>query len=281
MRGLVVVAAALALAGAGAALAAEAPLERAGIADLEARMAAGRLSSETLTRFYVARVGALDRSGPALHAVLALNPDALAEARASDQRRRSGTAAAAAGRPADPDQGQHRDGRPLAHHRRVAGAGEQLRGTGRAPGRAPAGGGGDHPRQDQPQSSGLISAPATPPAAGARSAAWSRNPYALDRSACGSSAGARAAVAAGLAAAAVGSETDGSITCPASMNGVIGFKPTVGLIPRTARRSPSRTARTPPGRSPTPWPMPACWRRSWPGPTREILPPPEARVFLP
>nr|QQZ52057.1 amidase [Phenylobacterium glaciei] len=60
-----------------------------------------------------------------------------------------------------------------------------------------------------------------------------RNPYALDRSACGSSAGSGAAVAAGLAVAAIGTETDGSITCPAAMNGIVGLKPTVGLVSRT------------------------------------------------
>lgn len=60
-----------------------------------------------------------------------------------------------------------------------------------------------------------------------------RNPHALDRSACGSSSGSAAAVAAGLAPAAIGTETDGSITCPAAANGVVGFKPTVGLVSRT------------------------------------------------
>ena len=60
-----------------------------------------------------------------------------------------------------------------------------------------------------------------------------RNPHATDRNACGSSSGSGAAVAAGLAWAAIGTETDGSITCPASVNGVVGFKPTVGLVSRT------------------------------------------------
>jgi amidase len=59
-----------------------------------------------------------------------------------------------------------------------------------------------------------------------------RNPYALDRSACGSSSGSGAGVAANLAAAAVGTETDGSIICPAQTNGVVGIKPTLGLISR-------------------------------------------------
>ena len=60
-----------------------------------------------------------------------------------------------------------------------------------------------------------------------------RNPYALDRNTCGSSAGSGAAVAAGIVDLAIGTETDGSITCPASINGIVGFKPTVGLVSRT------------------------------------------------
>jgi amidase len=73
----------------------------------------------------------------------------------------------------------------------------------------------------------------------ASSSGWSavggqtRNPYATDRSPCGSSSGSGAAIAAGMAWAAIGTETDGSITCPASMNGLVGFKPTVGLVSRT------------------------------------------------
>nr|WP_245600238.1 amidase [Sphingomonas jaspsi] len=60
-----------------------------------------------------------------------------------------------------------------------------------------------------------------------------RNPYALDRNPCGSSSGSGAAVAAGIVDYAVGTETDGSITCPASINGIVGMKPTVGLVSRT------------------------------------------------
>ena len=73
----------------------------------------------------------------------------------------------------------------------------------------------------------------------ASSSGWSavggqtKNPHATDRSPCGSSSGSGSAVAAGMAWAAIGTETDGSITCPASMNGIVGFKPTVGLVSRT------------------------------------------------
>ena len=73
----------------------------------------------------------------------------------------------------------------------------------------------------------------------ASSSGWSavgeltRNPHAIDRNACGSSSGSGAAIAAGFAWAAIGTETDGSITCPASVNGIVGFKPTVGMVSRT------------------------------------------------
>ena len=60
-----------------------------------------------------------------------------------------------------------------------------------------------------------------------------RNPYALDRDPCGSSSGSGAAVAAGIVRLAIGTETDGSVTCPASINGIVGLKPTVGLVSRT------------------------------------------------
>jgi len=60
-----------------------------------------------------------------------------------------------------------------------------------------------------------------------------RNPWALDRNTCGSSSGSAAAVAAGIVRLAIGSETDGSVTCPASINGIVGMKPTVGLVSRT------------------------------------------------
>ncbi|MFN5820398.1 MAG: amidase family protein, partial [Novosphingobium sp.] len=60
-----------------------------------------------------------------------------------------------------------------------------------------------------------------------------RNPHAIDRNSCGSSSGSGAAIAAGMAWAAIGTETDGSITCPAAVNSIVGFKPTVGLVSRT------------------------------------------------
>ena len=72
-----------------------------------------------------------------------------------------------------------------------------------------------------------------------------RNPYALDRNACGSSSGTGAAIAANLAAVGVGTETDGSIICPSSTNGLVGIKPTVGLASRSGIVPISHTQDTP------------------------------------
>ena len=85
------------------------------------------------------------------------------------------------------------------------------------------------------------------PAGGPRVGGLTGNPWALDRSAGGSSAGSGAAVAAGLAPVAIGTETNGSITCPAALNGVVGLKPTVGSVSAAAscRSAPARTS---PGR---------------------------------
>ena len=208
------------------------PLAQASIVELQARMAAQRLTSEALVRFYLDRIARLDRAGPALHAVIALNPDALAQARALDAERRAGhvrgplhgvpilikdnieTAdpiATTAGSLALAANVTGRDAPAVA---RLRAAGAVI--LGKANLTEWANFRSSHATSGWTPLGGLV-----------------RNPYALDRSACGSSSGSAAAVAAGLAAAAVGSETDGSVTCPASMNGVVGLKPSLGLIPRT------------------------------------------------
>jgi amidase len=83
--------------------------------------------------------------------------------------------------------------------------------------------------------------------------AQTHNPYVLDRTPCSSSAGSAAAVAAGFAVAAIGTETDGSILCPASMNGIVGIKPTLGLVSRAGLvpLSPSQDTAGPMARSVT------------------------------
>ena len=207
-------------------------LERASIAELQARMQAGRLTSEALVRFYLDRIARLDRAGPALHAVIAVNPDALAEARALDLERRRG-------RVRGPLQGI-----PILIKDNIETAGP-LPTTAGSLALVANVSGRDAPIVARLRAAGavILGKANLSEWANFRSTAsvsgWSavgglvKNPYALDHSACGSSAGSAAAVAAGLAAAAVGTETDGSIVCPASMNGVVGLKPTLGRLPTT------------------------------------------------
>ena len=208
------------------------PLERASIAEIDAAMAAGRLTSEQLVRFYLDRIARLDRGGPGLHAVIAVNPDALAKARALDAERRAGhvrgplhgvpillkdnieTADRMATTAGSLALAANVTGHDAALAARLRAAGAVI--LGKANLTEWANFRSSHATSGWTPVGGLV-----------------RNPYALDRSACGSSSGSAVAVAAGLAAAAVGSETDGSVTCPSSMEGVTGLKPSLGLIART------------------------------------------------
>lgn len=202
------------------------------IAELGDEMAAGRSSSERLVRTYLGRIEALDRSGPTLRSVIATNPDALAQARALDaERRATGPRGPLHGVPIlIKDNIETADKMPTTAGSLALGANV----TGR-----------DAPLVARLRAAGAVILGKTNLSEwanfrdGDSTSGWSavgglvRNPHALDRNACGSSSGSGAAVAANLAAAAVGTETDGSIACPATINGVVGFKPTVGLVSRT------------------------------------------------
>ena len=207
-------------------------LQDATIVQLDARFAAGALTSERLVRFYLQRIRRIDRHGPRLGAVLAINPDALSQARALDRERRAkGPRGPLHGIPIlVKDNIETADALAttagslaLAHN--VTGRDSPLVARLRAAGAVILG------KANLSEWANFRSTNAT--------SGWSavggltRNAYAPDHSACGSSSGSAVAVAAGLAAAAVGTETNGSITCPASMNGVVGFKPSVGQVPRT------------------------------------------------
>jgi amidase len=199
---------------------------------LEADLASGRVTSEQLVRAYLDRIAKIDRAGPELHAVLALNPHALDDARALDEERRAkgprgplhgipilvkdnietaDPVATTAGSLALADNITGRDAPVIA---RLRAAGVIVLGK------------ANLSEWANIRSSHSISG-------------WSgigglvKNPHVLDRSACGSSSGSGSAVAASLAAAALGSETDGSLVCPGSLNGVVALKPTVGLVSRT------------------------------------------------
>jgi amidase len=191
-------------------------------------LAAHRVASRTLVTDYEARIGRLN---PKIHAVIGLNPSAMAEARASDARR-------AAGRTRGP-----LDGLPILVKDNIGIAGLPTTAGSLALAR-------NVRSASAPVVARLVRAGAVilgrtnlSEWANIRSehstSGWSavggltRNPYMLDRTACGSSSGSAAAVAAGMAAAAIGTETDGSISCPSSMNGLVGLKPTVGLVSRT------------------------------------------------
>jgi amidase len=202
------------------------------LTDLSAQLQAGHLTSQQIVKWYLDRIEAVDRNGPTLQAVLATNKQALDDARALDAERAAGHVrgmlhglpilikdnietqepiATTAGSLALVDNITHRDA-TLVAKLRAAGAivlgktnlSEWANYRGARPVSGWSGVGG-----------------------------LTRNPYGLDRTACGSSSGSGAGVAASLAAGAIGSETDGSITCPAAMNGVVGFKPTLGLVSRT------------------------------------------------
>jgi len=196
------------------------------LTEIKGELDAGTVTSEALVQGYLARIEAIDRAGPGLHAVLAVNPQALAQARAADAAKLRGVL-----------QGLPilvKDNIETADMPTTAGSLALL---------------GNDTKRDAPLVARLRAAGAVilgktnlsewANMRGSRSVSgWSgvggltRNPWSPDRSPCGSSSGSGAAVAAGLAAAAIGTETDGSITCPASVNGIVGFKPTLGLVSR-------------------------------------------------
>ncbi len=175
---------------------------------------------------YLARIAAVDDAGPRLNAVLAINPDAAKEE----------AAAKAIGGPLSGKAVLIKDNIEVAGPLPTTAGSLALKDsvTGR-----------DAPLVARLRKAGVVILGKTNLSEWANirssssSSGWSaiggqtKNPHAIDRTPCGSSSGSGAAVAAGLAWAAIGTETDGSITCPASVNGIVGFKPTVGMVSRT------------------------------------------------
>ncbi len=206
-------------------------LEETSIADLQARMEAGTLTSRQLVGMYLERIHALDKSGPMLNSIIELNPDALQIATALDQERASGTARGPL------------HGIPIAIKDNID-TGDQMLTTAGSLALVDS-----RPLQDATVAAKLREAGAVIIAktnlsewANFRgqnsSSGWSgrggqtRNAYVIDRNPCGSSAGSGTAPSASLVAAALGTETDGSIVCPSTANGLVGIKPTVGLTSR-------------------------------------------------
>jgi amidase len=202
------------------------------ISSMQADLAAGRVTSVQLVQGYLARIASIDRAGPTLQSVLAENPDALRDASALDDERKSHGARGPL------------HGIPILIKDNIETLGPLPTTAGSLALLANVSG-RDAPVVARLRAAGAVILGKTNLSEWANMrgsrpvSGWSgvggltRNPYALDRSASGSSSGSGAAVAADLAAAAVGTETDGSITQPASVSGIVGFKPTVGLVSRT------------------------------------------------
>ena len=201
------------------------------VADLARAQAEGRLTALALTKAYLARIEAIDRSGPRLNSVIELNPDALAIAEALDaERGKSGPRGPLHGIPVlikdniDTADRMHTSAGSLALVESIAPRDAYIVERLRAAGAVILG------KTNLSEWANFRSTRST--------SGWSsrggqtRNPYALDRNPCGSSSGSGAAASANLAALAVGTETDGSITCPAKACGLVGIKPTVGLVSR-------------------------------------------------
>ena len=205
------------------------PVSNQTIAEFESDLSHGRTTVRATTEGYIARIGAIDSSGPALHAVLEVNSEATRIAGELDAKH-----------------GKHRPlfGVSVLLKDNIDTADTLLTTAGSLALMT------SKPTRDafivrRLRDSGAVILGKTNMSEWANyrstrsSSGWSgrggqtKNPYALDRNPCGSSAGSGAAVAAGLAIVAIGSETDGSIVCPSSANGLVGIKPTVGLVSRS------------------------------------------------
>ena len=207
-------------------------LEEATVADLQAGMASGTYSAGRLVELYLARIDAVDRAGPHLNSVIELNPEAAAIARGLDAERK-------AGKVRGPLHGIPiliKDNIDTADQMKTS-AGSLALATSTALQDA------GLVRRLRDAGAVILGKVNLSEWANIRSShstsGWSgrggltRNPYALDRNACGSSAGTGASIAASLAAVGIGTETDGSIVCPSNANGLVGIKPTVGLVSRS------------------------------------------------
>jgi amidase len=208
-------------------------LEEATIADLAARMARGETSASALVEGYLARIEALDRpaaaAGPALRSILEVNPDARAIAASLDTERRArGPRSALHGIPIVVKDNVDTGDRMQTTAGSLALAGPPAPRDADVVARLRAAGAVILAKTNLSEWANIRSSRST--------SGWSarggltRNPYALDRNTSGSSSGTAAAVAASLAAAGVGTETDGSIVSPSSICGLVGVKPTVGLL---------------------------------------------------
>jgi amidase len=212
-------------------LAGKTPVKEQSLSDLAEAIAKGDMTSEQVVKDYLKRIAEIDDSGPTLNAVIAINPDALMQAKRLDKEWRKGNLRGPL------------HGVPILLKDNIEAAGNMPTTAGSLAlkdnftGR-------DAPLVARLKAAGAIILGKTNLSEWANirsdnsTSGWSaiggltKNPHSLPHNTCGSSAGSGAAMAARLAAGTVGTETDGSITCPSSINGIVGFKPTVGLVSR-------------------------------------------------
>lgn len=207
-------------------------LDEETITSLQEKLSSGKYTSEQLVELYLQRIESIDKNGLNLHAIIEINPDALSIASQMDKERKAGKSRGALhGIPVlikdniDTADKMQTTAGSLAMEGNIASSDafvvKRLRDAGAV----------------------IIGKTNLSEWANFRStrssSGWSgrggqtKNPYILDHNPCGSSAGSGVAVSANLCVVAVGTETDGSIVCPASVNGIVGIKPTVGLVSRS------------------------------------------------
>ena len=206
-------------------------LQELTIDDLQEKMRSGQMTSRQITEAYLERIRQIDRSGPVLNSVIEINPDALTIADSLDQEREDGKLRG----PLHGIPVLIKDNIDTGDKMMTTAGSLALDGH-----RAEV----DAPIIKQLREAGAVLLGKTNLSEWANfrstrsSSGWSsrggqtKNPYVLDRSPCGSSSGSGTAVAANLCVVAIGTETNGSIACPASINGIVGIKPTVGLWSR-------------------------------------------------
>ncbi len=208
------------------------PLEEVTIQKLQKAMESGERTAETITQLYLDRIEEVDRQGPTLRSVIEVNPDALQIARQLDEERTQGKVRSPLhGIPVMLKDNIDTDDQMQTTAGSLALVGSQVP--------------QDSWVTQQLREAGAVIIAKTNLSEWANfrsersSSGWSgrggqtRNPYVLDRSPCGSSAGSGVAVSANLCAFAIGTETNGSIVCPSTTNGIVGIKPTVGLVGRS------------------------------------------------
>jgi amidase len=207
-------------------------LDEISISGLQKGMQSGRFTARGITELYLARINSIDKHGPGINSVIETNPDALAIADALDKERKESHLRGPL------------HGIPILIKDNIDTADRMMTTAGSL-----ALVGARPPRDsfvaNRLRAAGAIILGKTNPSEWANirsshsTSGWSgrggltKNPYALDRNPCGSSSGSGAAASSNLCAGAIGTETDGSIVCPSSANGIVGIKPTVGLVSRS------------------------------------------------